>query len=106
MLSKNKNAFIGLSWLIGPTRRTYFSLSGISDRKTRFSRVVPVNRKVLLYISKDSLAGSLHNGDELVLMARVSPPSNNGNPDEFDYARYLRYRGIGELLLLQRENGR
>ncbi len=57
--------------------------------------VVPVNRKVLLYISKDSLAGSLHNGDELVLMARVSPPSNNGNPDEFDYARYLRYRGIG-----------
>lgn len=57
--------------------------------------VVPVNRKVLLYISKDSLAGSLRNGDELVLMARVSPPSNNGNPDEFDYARYLRYRGIG-----------
>lgn len=68
--------------------------------------VVPVNRKVLLYISKDSLAGSLHNGDELVLMARVSPPSNNGNPDEFDYARYLRYRGIGGVAFVAEGNGR
>lgn len=66
--------------------------------------VVPVNRKVLLYISKDSLAGSLHNGDELVLMARVSPPSNNGNPDEFDYARYLRYKGISGIAFVASGN--
>lgn len=56
--------------------------------------VMPINRKVLLYISKDSLSEGLRRGDELLFFAHVSPPSNNGNPDEFDYARYLCYKGI------------
>lgn len=58
---------------------------------------MPVNRKVLLYISKDSLSEGLRSGDELIFFAHVSPPSNNGNPDEFDYARYLRYKGISGI---------
>lgn len=52
-------------------------------------------RKVfLLYFAKDSAAYSLKRGDELLVYARLRPLVNNGNPDEFDYARYLHRKGI------------
>ncbi len=50
---------------------------------------------VLLYLAKDSLSFLLKSGDELLLSTRISPPKNNGNPDEFDYVRYARRQGIG-----------
>jgi competence protein ComEC len=53
----------------------------------------PRNNLFLLYFPKDSAANGLQQGDELLIHARLSPPSNNGNPDEFDYARYLRRKG-------------
>lgn len=45
--------------------------------------------KVLLYLAKDSLSEALRSGEELMIAARISLPVNNGNPDEFDYSRYL-----------------
>ena len=33
-------------------------------------------------------------GDELLVSARIAPPANGGNFDEFDYARYLMRHGI------------
>ena len=48
----------------------------------------------LLYFPKDSVARQLRRGDMLWISARLSPPANNGNPDEFDYARFLRHRGV------------
>lgn len=47
----------------------------------------------LLYFPKDSLASTLRRGDELLIHARLSAPQRNGNPDEFDYVRFLRRRG-------------
>ena len=47
----------------------------------------------LFYFPKDSAAYSLKRGDELLVCTRLSPPANNGNPDEFDYARYLLRKG-------------
>ena len=47
----------------------------------------------LLYFPKDSVAATLRRGDELLVHATLSPPMNNGNPDEFDYVRFLRRRG-------------
>ncbi len=47
----------------------------------------------LLYFPKDSAAATLQRGDELIIYAQLAPPKNNGNPDEFDYARYLRLKG-------------
>lgn len=44
---------------------------------------------VLLYLAKDSLSEQLQSGDELLVSSRLSSPVNNGNPDEFDYPRYL-----------------
>lgn len=51
------------------------------------------NNLFLLYFPKDSLAVALRRGDELLVHTRLSPPTNNGNPDEFDYARYLKRKG-------------
>ncbi|MCC8186819.1 MAG: competence protein ComEC family protein [Bacteroides sp.] len=53
-----------------------------------------VERHVLLYLAVDSLSSSLVRGDELWISARVRPPANRGNPDEFDYAWYLFRCGI------------
>ncbi len=48
----------------------------------------------LFYFSKDSATCSLKRGDRLLVHIYLSPPVNNGNPDEFDYARYLLRKGI------------
>ena len=36
----------------------------------------------------------MKSGDELLISARISPPLNNRNFDEFDYARFLMRKGI------------
>ena len=53
----------------------------------------PRNHLFLAYFPKDSATATLRRGDELLVSARLVPPANNGNPDEFDYARYLRRKG-------------
>lgn len=55
------------------------------------------NKNLLLYLTKDSAGQSLKSGDELLVFTRVSPPANNGNPDEFDYARYLLHKEISGI---------
>ncbi len=51
-------------------------------------------KEMLLYFAKDSASFRLKRGDRLMVYARLSPPENNGNPDEFDYAHYLHRQGI------------
>ena len=53
-----------------------------------------LDHKALLYFTKDSLSERLCSGDELLVYTKLSPPVNNGNPDEFDYARFLSRRQI------------
>lgn len=53
----------------------------------------PRNHLFLAYFPKDSATVTLCRGDELLVSVRLAPPANNGNPDEFDYARYLRRKG-------------
>ena len=48
----------------------------------------------LLYFPKDSVSRTLRRGDVLWVYARLMPPRNNHNPDEFDYARFLRHQGV------------
>lgn len=51
-------------------------------------------KKFLLYFPIDSATCSLKRGDELLISAHLDPPTNNGIPDEFDYARYLLRKGV------------
>lgn len=53
-----------------------------------------IDRNAILYLARDSAAAQLRTGDELLVSTRISPPANNKNFDEFDYARYLIRKGI------------
>lgn len=54
----------------------------------------PIERKSILYLQQDSASSRLKSGNELLVSARLSPPANNKNFDEFDYVRYLMRKGI------------
>lgn len=56
-----------------------------------------VDHKVLLYLSKDSLSQKVCWGDKLLFCSKILQPRNNGNPQEFDYARYLSRRGVSGI---------
>lgn len=52
------------------------------------------DKSVLLYLAPDSAGESIRRGDEILFSARLSSPEHRGNPDEFDYHRYLTRKGI------------
>ncbi|WP_372641495.1 ComEC/Rec2 family competence protein [Ancylomarina sp.] len=52
------------------------------------------NAQVLLYLAKDSLSRELEMGDDILVSSKLEKVSNNGNPNEFDYAKYLQHRYI------------
>ncbi|MCB9192707.1 MAG: ComEC family competence protein [Flavobacteriales bacterium] len=51
--------------------------------------------KVLLYFSKDSISENLRYGQILAVNTNLQVVENLGNPNEFNYKRYLRFNGIG-----------
>lgn len=54
---------------------------------------IPHRPQVLLYLPKDSTAYTLEKGHRIALRANIQPPRNFGNLP-FDYARYLKRKGI------------
>lgn len=57
-------------------------------------KTYPIHKQAILYFKKDSLTAQLKGGEELLISALLAPPKNEGNFDEFDYARYLMRKGI------------
>lgn len=54
----------------------------------------PVNKKALLYFETDQRAESLMPGDQIIVNAIIQPFKNLGNPDEFDYKRFMEHKGF------------
>lgn len=54
----------------------------------------PYQQKVKLYLSPDDAAKALNPGDEIIFYARMQPFRNFGNPDDFDYVRYMKIKGF------------
>ena len=52
------------------------------------------NGKVLLYFNDDSVHSNLKYGDILTVRTKLDKVENLGNPNEFNYKRYLRFHGI------------
>jgi competence protein ComEC len=52
------------------------------------------DRLVVCYLQQDSLAGRLLPGDEFLFYGRIQPFQNMGNPDDFDYVRYMHNQGF------------
>lgn len=58
------------------------------------SSVAEASGNVSIYTAKDSAVLALRSGDCLMVSTTLSVPKKNGNPDEFDYGRYLRRHGV------------
>lgn len=53
------------------------------------------DKQIVCYFQRDSLdKGKLMPGDEFLFQAKVQPFRNMGNPDDFDYARYMYNQGF------------
>lgn len=55
---------------------------------------VPESSKTIVYLQKDSLAKQLDRGDILFARLHFQPPAPVQNPEGFDYAAFLRRKGI------------
>ena len=56
----------------------------------------PIKKRVLLYLELSNEARQLAPGDELVFRARMRPFQNMGNPDDFDYVRFMQIKDFPE----------
>lgn len=54
----------------------------------------PVDKKILLYVEPDDKSQLLTPGDIIVIQAFIKPFKNLGNPDEFDYKRFMEQKGF------------
>lgn len=54
----------------------------------------PVNKKVVLYLEKNAKSVTLQPGEEIIFQAKIQPFKNFGNPDDFDYVRFMRIKGF------------
>lgn len=54
----------------------------------------PEERKVILYLAPTDEARKLVPGDEIAFRTRLDPFKNQGNPDDFNYARYMQMKGF------------
>lgn len=54
----------------------------------------PGEKKVILYLEQTDEARGLNPGDEIVFLSKVEPFRNFGNPDDFDYAGYMKNKGF------------
>jgi competence protein ComEC len=54
----------------------------------------PVSSKTIVYLQKDSLALLLQRGDILLARLHFQPPAPVQNPEGFEYAAFLRRKGI------------
>lgn len=52
------------------------------------------NGKVLLYFEKDPVSMALKYGQEILIRTKLQKVEGMGNPNEFNYARYLRFHDI------------
>lgn len=57
-------------------------------------RGAKVSGKALLYVYKDNLPFSLHEGDVIMFPNHMQQIHNTGNPGEFDYAAYAAHNGL------------
>lgn len=54
----------------------------------------PQEKKTMLYLEQTDKARMLMPGNEIVFRARMQPFRNFGNPDDFDYERFMKVKGF------------
>lgn len=59
------------------------------------------NKYIMSYFSYDALPDPLHPGDEFLFLGEIQPFRNAGNPDDFDYARYMYDKGYSGFVFIR-----
>ncbi len=67
-------------------------------------RLPDYNKQIVCYIEKDSLQTDLNPGEEIYFKSAIQPFRNRGNPDEFDYVRYMHNLGFSGTTYLSRSS--
>ncbi len=60
--------------------------------------------KIIVYFKKGPKAKNISIGDMLICYTSLDSIKNYGNPNEFDYKKYMAYKGISRQLFLAEEN--
>jgi len=89
--------------------KTVMRLEAFADSAGRW---VPCQGQAVVYMAKDSSLAGFRFGDRVVARARFELVGQAGNPNEFDYRRFLARRGIlrqiylrpGQVELASRDN--
>ena len=64
-------------------------------KTTAYRVYLPIeDRQIVCYLQRDSLTGKLLPGDEFLFRGKIQPFQNMGNPDDFDYVRYMYNEGL------------
>ena len=64
----------------------------------------PVSRKIVAYLQKEDRVRNITPGDEIIFVTRIRPFKNFGNPDDFDYVRFMRNNGFSGTAYLSSPN--
>ncbi|MGL5272283.1 MAG: ComEC/Rec2 family competence protein, partial [Phocaeicola sp.] len=87
----NRNA----TWIANEDGYHGFLVEPPIEKENSYAVLVEIDSKeVLLYLPKNKEITTWQSGEELRFYTTIQSPRNAGNPDEFDYARYLFLRGI------------
>ncbi|MDO5522696.1 MAG: ComEC/Rec2 family competence protein [Bacteroidia bacterium] len=54
----------------------------------------PVSKKIVVYLQKENELRNINPGEEIIFTAQIQPFRNFGNPDDFNYARFMRNKGF------------
>lgn len=60
----------------------------------------PIRKKIMVYFEPEKVAKKLSAGDEILFLGTPQPFKNLGNPDDFDYARYMKIKGFSASVYL------
>ncbi|MEA4980698.1 MAG: ComEC/Rec2 family competence protein [Petrimonas sp.] len=66
----------------------------------------PLSKKIVVYLQKEDRAENIAPGDEIIFVAPIRPFKNFGNPDDFDYVRFMRNKGFSGSAYLPSANWR
>ncbi|HUI32661.1 MAG: ComEC/Rec2 family competence protein [Dysgonamonadaceae bacterium] len=64
----------------------------------------PINKKVLLYFEPENRSQALMPGDQIIVQTSIKPIKNLGNPDDFDYKRFMEGKGFAGTAFVPSNN--
>ncbi|MBE9469460.1 MAG: ComEC family competence protein [Bacteroidetes bacterium] len=68
------------------------------------NRWINTNGQAIVYIQKDSLSKKINIGNQLMFNSILSTIKNPGNPNEFDYSKYMAFHLISRQAYIQSNN--